>query len=512
MPNAARSAGPAPEVAPVTTPDAEGASDARRLAAGTGHNLLATLGRCLIPLFYVIAGRRYGEASFGLFALLYVPIELLVTLTSAGLGDAVVRFGARDPGAAPTFAQLAVLRRCVVLVLAGGALAVALVAVLAQPLCGALWDRPDAAWPLVVLAFNVPLLGLLAVVLAACRAVLDMKGDLLVGGVVAPLGLVALALAFHAVPGLASVWGLVLAITASNALALGVALGYARRHYRLRALLAAPPTSARVLAFAIPQGATMVLWTGLWSSDVMILATVAPDATLGLYRVASEAARAVISARYVVSDVYTPLVARLVAEGARARISREFARLSRWVGWLALPVAVLIYLLRAPILGAVSPLYPAAAGFLGVLLVGPLINALTGLAGNTLAMTGHVLALLAAQAVAFVVNVAVDLALVGALGALGSAIGTSAALVTLGVSHFVLAHRLVGLRPSTRALVRPLGAALVATGLAALVVAGGGGAIASALGFVAVYVGLGAVLAPVEDRALLPRWRASLRP
>jgi O-antigen/teichoic acid export membrane protein len=442
-----------------------GPSDSRKVAVGVGLNVLGTAGRSLLAVFYVLAGRAYGAEPFGLYALAYAPVDLLAQLVSAGASDAVLRFAARDAGDTDDAVAFTVVVRALRGAFVLGLVMAGALALAAVPLTERLWHRPGAAVLVAVLAINLPLLAVLGVVLAACRAVLDMKGDLLVRGFVAPITLTGSAGLCLLVPALRSVWGLVLALTASNFMACIGAILYARRHYPIRKLWAARrrPAPGKLLGFATVQSLMQVMWNGLWSVDLLVLGPLVSNVALGYYRLASELARTIIGVRYAFSDVYAPLVARDARVGNTASLREGLTRVSRWVVLAAAPVTALTLLVQLPVMTAVSGDYPALVdGSLAILCLGPLINAATGLGGNVLVMTGHSGWAIAAVGAAFAVNWGVDSVLAPHHGLIGAATGTLVAFVVLSVvQQLGLWHRL-----RVRLHWRGLWAPLVARGLA----------------------------------------------
>jgi O-antigen/teichoic acid export membrane protein len=461
--------------------------DARKVAVGVGLNVLGTIGRSLLVGFYVMAGRGYGGDAFGLYALAYAPIDLMAQLVSAGAVEVVLRYAAREPEQRDDHLAHAVVMRAFIGALLFGLFFAVALALIAWPLAVHVWDRPEAPGLVMLLALNVPILSMVAVLLAACRAVLDMKGDAIVRGAVAPLVLVSLTAAFMIFPGLRTAWGLVVALTVSNLVSLLAALIYVRRHYLLRTLWQARrgKLPAGVRKFAVAQSVQQMLWNGLWSADLLVLAPLVSDLQLGLYRMGCEIAGTMISVRYLFSDVYSPMVARDARAGALGHLGAGLTRIARWVTMLAAPTAAVIYLAHEPILAAVNPLYPAAAGFLAILLLGPLVNAITGLSGNALVMTGHVGWALAAVAAAFAVNVGSDLVLAPRLGLVGAAWGTVAGFVVMAIVQQL------GLARTLRAWLdpRPLLVPVLASAAAL--------AVAMAVGHALELEGLGAVLASV---------------
>jgi O-antigen/teichoic acid export membrane protein len=377
------------------------------------------------------------------------------------------------------------------------------------------WHRPDAYWMLVVFAVNAPLVGVMGILLAGCRAVLDMKGDVLVRGFVAPLLLIGFAALYRLFTG--GVYGMVLALTTSNVVGVGAAVWYFRKHYSLRKLLAGrhAPAPPGLLSFAIPQSINMTIWTGLWNVDLMMLGAYVADERIALYRIAAEIGRTVYGIRYSFSNVYAPLVARYTLEQNTAGLQDSYTRLSRWVSILAVPVVAIIVLCQAQLLWIVNPSFDGGAAFLWLLLVGPLLACATGLSGNILVMTGHHFWNLSNSALLLGTLTLLNLALIPRHGMLGASIATMTAISGMSLLQIVEVRWLNGVRVEVARLWKPFAAGT----LGFLVAYGAGEAIAGAprlalaltklVVLVVVYVAtLRALGLDAEDAELLASWRA----
>jgi O-antigen/teichoic acid export membrane protein len=445
--------------------EAQRQRDHAKLVRGVGLNFLGSLGRALVPAFYVLANRLYGAEALGLYALAISPTEILGQFVVTGFADAIQRFGARDADThEASDRHYAVLWRCLVWVAGASALAVAVVAIAGPWIARVAWGRPELGRALVLFAVNVPIVGVMSVWLAAARAVMDMRGDALVRGLVNPVVLIVAAAAVHRVaPG---VVGLGLALTISNVVGLIAAGWYFSRHYSLARLVAArrSPAPPGLLGFAVPQSVNMALWQALWSIDVLMLGHWVGDAALGLYRTATEVARVVFSIRLSFSSVYAPLVARYTLEQDHRGLQESYTRLSRWISMIAAPVVVLVAIHQREVLWVFNPLYGHGAAFLWVLLVGPLVACATGLTGNILVMTGHHLWNLGNSALALVLNVALNAALIPGHGMWGAAVATMTATTVVCAAQIVQAWWLLGVRLELAQLAPPFLAAALGGG------------------------------------------------
>ena len=491
--------------------------DQRKLLVGAGYNFLGSLGRIIIPLYYIVANHQYGPEVFGLYALAVSPTEILTSFVGSGFADAIQRFTARDADRhEATDVHYAVLWRCTWWVVLASGVA-ALLVVFGGRWLAASWDRPEAYTMLVIFGVNAPLVGVMGILLSGCRAVLDMKGDVLVRGFVAPVLLIVFALIFQ--PFFPNVYGLGLALTASNVVGVGAAIWYFRKHYSLRKLVAGRkfPAPRGLLAFAIPQSINMTIWQGLWNLDVLMLgAYVSDEKQIALYRIAAEIGRTVFGIRYSFSNVYAPLVARYTIENNQVGLQDSYTRLSRWISILAVPVVAIIILCQAQLLYVVNPQFDGGAAFLWLLLVGPLLACATGLSGNILVMTGHHFWNLTNSVLLIAVLAGLNVVLIPRYGMVGASIATMVAISGLALLQIAEVRLLNGVRVEPSRLWKPFAAGTLAF-LAGYFAGEAFGPGASRLLLVAVktvtmvvvYAGtLLALRLDPEDAELVAKWRA----
>lgn len=133
-----------------------------------------------------------------------------------------------------------------------------------------------------------------------------------------------------------------------------------------------------------------------------------------------------------------------------AHIARLSARVS---ALFALALSLLIGLLGQPLLRMFGPGFDDAYPALLIMLAGGVVSSFTGSAGNLMTMTGHQRAALIIFAGAFAASLLLNIALIPSLGAIGSAIASSVALVAWNLAMSLFVRRKLGV--DATALGRP---------------------------------------------------------
>jgi O-antigen/teichoic acid export membrane protein len=125
-----------------------------------------------------------------------------------------------------------------------------------------------------------------------------------------------------------------------------------------------------------------------------------------------------------------------------ARIARLSARIS---ALFALGLTLLIVLLGPLLLGMFGPGFGDAYPALLIMLAGGLISSFTGSVGHLMTMTGYQRAALIIFTGAFAVSLLLNVALIPSLGAVGSAIASSVALVAWNLAMSIFVRRKIGI-------------------------------------------------------------------
>jgi O-antigen/teichoic acid export membrane protein len=190
----------------------------------------------------------------------------------------------------------------------------------------------------------------------------------------------------------------------------------------------------------------MAATTYIGRLDILVLsASGAPAAAVGAYGAVAALVLELRQLRTVVSTALGSVVSRQHAQGARAAIARTLSRSCAWIAALAVPLALAFAVVRRDVVALVLAPDQAFPGKGSdprllvplILLVGPLVNCVGGLAGNFLVYLLHNRwNLLNATAVA-ILDTALAWLLVPRLGVTGAAIAG-----TLGIAFITVLENL----------------------------------------------------------------------
>jgi O-antigen/teichoic acid export membrane protein len=511
-----------------------GAGDcAESVARGGRVLLLGTLGSKALRLAGdLIVGRLLGPAAFGVVAASTSLVFILTEICQLGVHRGVLRFSSVLESRGEAGRSRALARRALVVPLAGGSVAVVAITLLREPLTRALFGAEVDPWLLPVFALAIPLGGAVTVLQFAARAAKRFRADAAVGEV-ARLGfpLVVTCVLIGLGQGLQGVaWGLAAGLFA--AAVAGWFLLEPGRAGAAGAGAAATAHTARttdggdaqrlrdVLRVALPLALASSAVLLMNELDKVLLAVFRPEEEVGLYNAAFRISRQANLLLPALTGSLAPWVAPLLAEGRERELHDLYRRTTQWTLAAGLPVFAMLVLFAPQFLSVFGPSFAGGGPLLIVLALGQLVIAVAGSAAMVLQLSGRENLELRNGAMALGLNVAMNVALIPAHGAMGAAAATAVSLSFLSVIRVVQVRKTLGAFPWSAATGSALSVSVVAAagawiaGAAAsalsasdpvIALAACAGLLAAGLGFV-VTVGL-----DPADAAVLPVPRRLVR-
>jgi O-antigen/teichoic acid export membrane protein len=173
------------------------------------------------------------------------------------------------------------------------------------------------------------------------------------------------------------------------------------------------------------------------STDIILLAVFADDATVGTYSAAARLVGLVAFVHQGLTWASGHHFSALHVAGDSAGLAGYATRMTRWTFLPSLAAAIVMAAAAPLLLMLFGKGFEDGASITAILLIGLLMRAAVGPAEQLLVMTDNQLACAYAYAWAFVVNAALSLALIPAYGALGAAVSTS---IAYGAASLIIAR------------------------------------------------------------------------
>jgi O-antigen/teichoic acid export membrane protein len=492
-------------------------SDVAQLAVGAGINLAGRgIGQATQFLILVLLARLLDPAAFGLYAIGLTLLRMGSVVVPLGLDSGVVYYGSQVRLTDASRLR-GVLEQSLGLALLSGLVAGAVLYGAAPWVSDHLFGKPGLAPVLRWFAPAFALAAGLKVAAAATRVSQRMQYAVYTEDLGQPVLNLLLVLA---AAGLSrGVGGAVAAVAVSYGLALLLALRFQRALFPQACApgVRAPSVARDLLAFSLPTVLAGMAHTYIVWIDRLIIGSCRPVGEVGVYQAVSQASILFAVILGAFNSMLAPLISELHHRGERERLAMLYRVSTKWGLYLSLPFFLVLCAVPDDLLSLVfGGRYAGGALALVVLSVSHLVHAGTGAAALLLILTGHPKRWLALSAVAFALDLGLNLWLTPRYGMAGAATATTCAIGGLFLCALAQTRRVLGLWPYDRRYLKGIAAAAAAAAtLLALPAAGIASPLArvAAAGLVSFGVFGGGLLLlglDAEDREFIRRVRARL--
>jgi O-antigen/teichoic acid export membrane protein len=433
----------------------------RAIAQGAFVNGLGIAGKALIPLFFILSAWLYGTEAMGVFYLAFTMIDVAVSLVSSGFTTGALMFASRyvEEKDKETLLYRS-LANGFAISIAAAVLMIVFSRVGGPQLVLMKYPQANLLGSLQIMVLSLPFTVITAIVVSATKAHLTMKWETLLVGFLRPVLLTIFALAFFALGlGLNGlVWGYAITQAVLGILSIivfGCYFSYSQLFYHFRNFKFFSP----LVSFAVPQSLNMTFNTFITNLDVLMLGYFGyNESMLWVYGMGAQIVRNIRQVKLALSGSLAPVVARLHEKGDMSGMSETFSMVTRWATSIALPLALIVAILRLDFMHLFDSSYNGETSFLLILLIPPLLSCTLGLAGNIVVITGHSKwNLFNSMTIAFL-NVCFNLLLIPKYGMIGAAAATVIASVIFSIMQLVEAKKLVGARLIFSRIYKPFAA------------------------------------------------------
>lgn len=202
----------------------------------------------------------------------------------------------------------------------------------------------------------------------------------------------------------------------------------------------APRTPRRWLATSMPMMGAFLVAIALNESDLYLLELLGDENEVGHYAAAATAVHFLMLVQTTVIGLFAPLLQPAIEDGVEASIALR-RRVGRTMIAAILPAAVVMVLVRRPVLALFGPTYQDAEPVLVVLVVAFASWALAAPDVLWLQYTGRGARVIVISAVALAADTALNVVLIPAHGMRGAAFATAMTLALAAIALRVVAHR-----------------------------------------------------------------------
>ncbi|HRZ79539.1 MAG TPA: oligosaccharide flippase family protein, partial [bacterium] len=347
------------------------------IAKGAFVNILGAAGKGLIPVYFILITRLYGPETMGLFYMIYVMVDMAVSLTVSGLNDGVVMFTSR-------FAVSEENESKVYDIIANGfviSLAISVLIIVFAYFGGPeliLMKYPDknVVNSVQSIVWSLPFVVIPVIVVSATKSHLTMKWDAILLGFLRSFALIIFSVLFYFTgTGLGGlIWAFnisAVVVTVCSLIVFGFYFDYGKLFKSVLSFRVSMP----LVKFSIPQNLNMTFNTFITNVDVVMLGFfgVAPQ-IIAFYGMGSQIVRAIRQVKLAFSGSYSPVIARMYGQGDIEKMNFSFSMVSRWTTMISFPLALIVIMFRNELLRLFHPSFTSDTTFMLLLLAPPLLS------------------------------------------------------------------------------------------------------------------------------------------
>jgi O-antigen/teichoic acid export membrane protein len=462
----------------------------------------------------IFLARVLGVHGYGAYNLALGVATVASLVPPLGLDAAVVRYTAifaarRDwPAVNANLRFMIGLPGAVSLLVAGGLF------ILAEPISEAVLHDRHLAPLVIVSAAMVPTMVLTAQLVGALRGLKRMSHAVMAELVGQPLVRLVALLAFLALG--MGVVGALLAWTVASWVTTVLLAGFLIRVFpRVQVGDVTGWRAWELLRYSGPLFISNLVIKSGFQLQTLLLGALSTVSQAGIFAVAGNVN--LIGSLFHSSLVAAamPIFAQLQDREDPRALERLYQTTSKWSFTLNLPVFLMIVVFPQGLLAMFGPDFKSGAVPLAILAAANLVNAATGMSGVVLDMTGHTGLKVVNVTIAVAAGIALNVALVPALGLIGAALALLTVTTLANILPLTEVMLMIRVSPYSAAFLKPImagGLALV-VGLGTRLLLGGDGEVATAMIGIAVlfatYVAMLLILGIDEDDRLV--WRTARR-
>lgn len=395
-------------------------------------------------LCHIVLSRALGAGQYGQYMIALGWAMVLAIPCRLGLDNSVLRFATiyREEGRAGEFRGLIRLSLGAMMLVATGIVATMLLAKMAEV-------RPlePIAWTVIAgLALLIPASAILGWLSALVRTANRIVASQFYEQVLRPLVLTGAVVA-AILAGWALDSGQAMLLTGVTVLIImaGLAL-HARRVFA--GLPRATPSFERRsewLSVSWPLFLMAIVQELLNQVDLILLGMLSNATQAAHFAASMRLASLVTFGLMAIGTVSGPLIASAYHRNDLGELTRIAKLSARFATMFAALIAAFLYAIGKPALTLFGPGFEAAYPVLLVLLVGGLINSITGAVGYLLTMTGREKSALGSVVGALAVSVVSNLILIPRYGAMGAAIASTLGLASWNIAMTIQMRRGLGI-------------------------------------------------------------------
>ena len=193
------------------------------------------------------------------------------------------------------------------------------------------------------------------------------------------------------------------------------------------------PSYLHILTLSFPMFLTVGLQYVMASSDIIMLGIFTSADQIGIYAVALTLSTLTTFILMSINTIAAPKFSELYHDGKTKELRYVAQKSTRVILWATLPIFMILLVFGQMILSVYGDDFTSGYVALVFLLIGQLVNSITGPVGTFLNMTGHQVAFRNIVLIAAILNVALNYILIPGFGINGAAFANMIGIVSVNV-------------------------------------------------------------------------------
>ena len=225
----------------------------------------------------------------------------------------------------------------------------------------------------------------------------------------------------------------------------------------------------RLLTYSLPIMFISILGTVLHWTDTFMLGYYTDTFTVGLYHPAARTAGMIRMILIAFSGIYGPIIAEMYLKKQSVEMNHLFKLVTRWVMTFSIPFLILILIYSKKIMLIFGIDFIEGHSILILLALAAFIQAVFGIGGTTLNMTGFPKINLLNTFIGFSINIILNIILIPIAGGFGAAMATLITLTTIAIMRVFQNWKFLSMIPWNKKLLKPIIAGILTISISLIV-------------------------------------------
>jgi O-antigen/teichoic acid export membrane protein len=432
-------------------------SSIQKIGKGTLIALLgSTTGFGLAAISRIIVARYGTESDYGVFSIALVIVNILVLAAILGMREGITRNVAYHLAKGENEKAQQVISTSILFTIVAGLLISVVLFLSAEFIASNFFHDPELALPLKIIAFSIPLLGIITVYSSIFRGFNRVQESVYFSDILRQL----LFVIFLVAVVLINLSFVNVYYSYLLSLALVVILFTLYTRFKLPSgfvvKMGISQTSKDLLIFSLPLLAVSMIQLVMQYTDTLMLGYLESTDMVGLYNSAIPIVNFSLIPGAAILLIYSPILSGLFAKKLFTEINRNYVIVTKWSVAAVLPLLLTFMLFPETWLAFLfGSNYVAASQALMILSIGFLLFNLMGPNGTTLMVLGYTKFLMWASASSLILNIILNYFLIPQWGIIGASLATASSIGFHVLIRNIKLFSIIKVSPVTRRLLVP---------------------------------------------------------